>query len=147
MGVTSVELYDSYALSAKINLTDSGTGTHTLTRLGINTTTNQITFVNHGLTQGDPVRITVPNGNVTPTGITTDAFYFIGSRTTNSFTLHLTRSDALLSANGLLYNTVDIIGVGTAGIVSFTKQNITYTDTVNTSSTDVNNWDYLLQVQ
>ena len=140
VGLTSVELYDSYALSAKVNLTDSGTGTHTLTRLGINTSTNQIVFVNHGLTQGDPVRITVPNGNVTPSGITTDAFYFIGSRTTNSFSLHLTRSDSLLSANGLLYNTVDITGVGTAGIVSFTKQNVTYTDTVNTSSTDINNW-------
>ena len=140
VGITSVELYDSYALSSKVNLTDSGTGTHTLTRLGINTTTNQICFVNHGFTQGDPVKITVGNGNVTPIGITTDGFYFIGSRTTNTFTLHLTRSDALLSANGLLYNTVDIIGVGTAGIVSFTKQNITYTNTVNTSSTDINNW-------
>jgi hypothetical protein len=140
VGITSVELYDSYALSSKVNLTDSGTGTHTLTRLGINTATDQITFVNHGFTQGDPVKITVPNGNSFPLGIATDGFYFIGSRTTNTFTLHLTRSDALLSANGLLYNTVDITGVGTAGIVSFTKQNITYTSTVNTSSTDINNW-------
>jgi len=140
VGLTSVELYDSYALSSKVNLTASGTGSHTLTRLGINTSTDQICFVNHGFTQGDPVKITVGNGNVTPIGITTDGFYFIGSRTTNTFTLHLTRSDALLSANGLLYNTVDITGVGTAGIVSFTKQNITYTSTVNTSSTDETNW-------
>ena len=106
----------------------------------INTDTNQITFLNHGFTQGDPVKITVPNGNIVPPGITTDGFYFIGSRTTNTFTLHLTRSDAVLSANGLLYNTIDITGVGTAGIVSFTKQNITYTATVNTSSTDETNW-------
>jgi hypothetical protein len=140
VGLTSVELYDSYALSNKVNLTDSGTGSHSLTRLGINTATDQITFVNHGFSQGDPVRVTVPNGNVAPIGITTGGFYFIGSRTTNTFTLHLTRSDALLSANGLLYNTVDITGVGTAGIVSFTKQNITYTSTINTSSTNENNW-------
>jgi len=140
VGITSVELYDTYALSSKVNLTDSGTGSHTLTRLGINTTTNQITFVNHPFTQGDPIRITVPTGSVTPIGITTNAFYFIGSKTVNAFTLHLTRSDALLSTNGLLFNTVDITGVGTAGITSFTKQNITYTSTVNTSSTDLNNW-------
>ena len=140
VGLTSVELYDSYALSSKLNLLGSGTGTQSLTRLGIGTDNNQIVFVNHGLTQGDPVRITAPNGNVLPSGITTGNFYFIGSRTTNSFTLHLTKSDALLSANGLLYNTVDITGVGTAGIVSFTKQNITYTSTVNTSSTSDTNW-------
>ena len=69
VGVTSVELYDSYALSSKVNLTASGTGSHTLTRLGINTDTNQITFLNHGFTQGDPVKITVPNGNIVPPGI------------------------------------------------------------------------------
>jgi len=140
VGVTSVELYDTYALSSKVDLTDSGTGSHTLTRLGINTTTNQIVFKNHPFTQGDPIRVTVPTGSILPSGITTNAFYFIGSKTVNTFTLHLTRSDSLLSANGLLFNTVDIIGLGTAGIVSFTRQNVTYNSTVNTSSTDLNNW-------
>ena len=138
VGLSSVELYDSYALSSRVNLQSSGTGSHTLTRLGINTSTDQITFVNHGFAQGDPVQVTSPGS--LPTGITTDSFYFIGSRTDNTFTLHLTRSDSLLSANGLLYNAIDIEAVNGAGIVSFTKQNITYTSTVNTSSTDENNW-------
>jgi hypothetical protein len=138
VGITSVELYTNYALSTKLNFETSGTGTQSVTRLGINTDTSQITFVNHGFTQGDPVRIT--SGGSLPVGISTGYFYFIGSRTQNTFTLHLTRSDSILSSNGLLYNTVDITDVNGAGIVTFTKQNITYTSTVNTSSTDENNW-------
>ena len=137
VGLSSVELYDTYALSSKVNLQSSGTGSHTLTRLGINTSTDQVVFVNHGLSQGDPVQVT---GSSLPTGITTDSFYFIGSRTDNSFTLHLTRSDSLLSANGLLYNAIDIEALNGATNVSFTKQNIQYTSTINTSSTDENNW-------
>jgi len=143
VGISSVELYTTYALSTKIDFTSSGTGTHKLTRPGINTSSNQITFVNHGLSNGDPVRVAI--GSITtvlPTGITTDAFYFVGSATTNTFSLHETRADSLLSANGLLYNPIDITSEG-SGIVSFTEQNITYTSSVNTSSSDINNWTLL----
>lgn len=93
VGISSIELYTTYALSTKVNFTASGTGSHTLTRLGINTTTDQITFVNHGYSSGDPIRVAIGStGTSLPTGITTDAFYFVGSATTNSFTLHSTRS-------------------------------------------------------
>jgi len=143
VGISSIELYTTYALSTKVNFTASGTGTHKLTRPGINTTTDQITFVNHGLSAGDAVRVAIGStGTTLPTGITTNAFYFVGSATTNTFTLHLTRTDSLLSANGLLYNAEDIITTG-SGIVSFTKQNISYSSAVNTSSNDSTNWTLL----
>ena len=137
VGLSSVELYDTYALSSIVNLQGSGTGTHSLSRLGITTATDQIVFVNHGFSQGDPVQVTGVN---LPTGITTDNFYFIGSRTDNSFTLHLSETDSLLSSNGLLYNTIDITALNGATNVSFTKQNVKYTDSVNTSSTVLDNW-------
>ena len=140
VGISSVELYTTYALTTKVDFTASGTGTHKLTRLGINTNTDQITFVNHGYSTGDPVRVAIGStGTVLPAGITTNAFYFVGSATTNTFTLHDTRADAVLSTGGLLYNTVDITSTG-SGIVSFTKQNVTYTSSVNTSSSDLTNW-------
>jgi hypothetical protein len=140
VGISSIELYTTYALVNKLDFISSGTGTHTLTRLGINTNTDQIVFANHGYSYGDPIRISIGNTlTVLPTGISTGTFYFVGSATQNSFTLHNSRSDSLLSSNGLLFNTVDISEVG-SGMVSFTKQNVTYTSSVNTSSSDLDNW-------
>jgi hypothetical protein len=140
VGVSSIELYTTYALVTKVDLQSSGTGTHQLTRSGFNTATDQIIFVNHPFAQGDPVRI---SGN-TPTGITTGAFYFVGSVTENSFTLHETRTQALNSINGLLLNTIDISqAAGSVGIMTLTEQNVEYTSTVNTSSNNNSNWSLL----
>jgi len=140
VGISSIELYTTYALSSKLPLTASGTGTHTLTRSGINTSTDQIVFQNHGYNFGDPVRVSIgTESTVLPIGISTGAFYFVGSVTINSFTLHNTRTDSLLSTNGLLFNTINIESTG-SGIVSFTKQNVTYISSVNTSSSDFDNW-------
>jgi hypothetical protein len=136
VGVTSVELYTTYALVTKKDYTSSGTGTHKLTRVGVNTDTNQLTFANHGLSQGDPVKV---SGN-TPTGVTTGNYYYIGSRTTNTFTLHSIKADAILSANGLLYNPVDLTSANSGGTMTLTKQNVTYNATVNTSSSILSNW-------
>ena len=136
VGVTSVELYTTYALVTKKDYTSSGTGTHKLTRVGVNTDTNQLTFANHGLSQGDPVKV---SGN-TPTGVTTGNYYYIGSRTTNTFTLHSIKADAILSVNGLLYNPVDLTSANSDGTMTLTKQNVTYTSTVNTSSSILSNW-------
>jgi len=142
VGLTSVQLYSTYALVTIKDLTSSGTLTHSLSRVGVNTLTDQITFKNHGLSQGEAVKVT---GN-TPTGITTGSFYFAGSVTTNSFTFHETRAAALASINGLLLNTVSLAG-GTinsaVGIMTLTEQNVEYSRTVNTSSSDTNNWSLL----
>jgi len=140
VGVTSIALYTTYALTTIKDLESSGTGSHTVTRPGIVTSSNQIIFKNHGFATGDPVRIT---GN-TPTGVTTGNFYFVGSVTQNSLTLHETRAESLTSINGLLLNTINLsAATNPVGIMTFTKQNITYTATVNTSSNDENNFSLL----
>jgi hypothetical protein len=140
VGLTSVALYTTYALSTIKDLESSGTGSHSLTRPGIVTSTDQIVFKNHGFVSGDPVRVT---GN-TPTGVTTGNFYFTGSVTQNSFTLHETRAESLTSVNGLLLNAIDLSeATNPVGIMTFTKQNITYSASVNTSSNDENNFSLL----
>ena len=166
VGISSVELYTTYSLSTKIDLLSNGTGVHSLTRVGVNTVTNQFAIVNHGYTQGDAVRV---YGSV-PKGLTATNFYFVGSNTVNTFTLHTSKADALLSANGLLYNPVDVSSGIVTGSITFygsdstitkydsststfdsasgsaydimqlVKQNVSYNATVNTSSTILNNW-------
>ena len=138
VGISSVELYTTYALSSKLDLLSNGTGTHSLTRTTVNTVTDQITLVDHGFTTGDAIRV---SGN-TPTGIGTGDFYFIGSVTANSFSLHPTQSAALSAVNGLIFNPVDITAVGT-GNLTLTKQNVQYSATVNTSSNLPDNWTLL----
>ena len=141
VGVTSVQLYTTYSLTTIKSLTGSGTGTHSLSRVGVHTATDQIVFINHGFTQGDAVRVT----NDTPIGVTTGNFYYIGSRTTNSFTLHTTRQQALDSVNGLILNTIDLAAPKGAnvGVTTFTEQNVVYSKSVNTSSSDVSNFSLL----
>ena len=142
VGVTSVQLYTTYGLVTIKDLSSSGTGTHKLSRVGVNTLTDQITFVNHGFSQGDPVLVS----GKTPVGVNTNSFYFVGSVTQNTFTLHTTRSQALSSINGLLLNTIDLGGAtiqDAVGIMTFTEQNIEYSSSVNTSSTQESNWSLL----
>jgi hypothetical protein len=139
VGITSVELHNTYALSSAISLTSSGTGTHELIRYPINENRDTFVFVSHGLATGDAIRIT----GSTPTGITTGAFYYVGSATTNSFTFHTTQSDATQSANGVTLNAVGITSVGIGTTISITKQNVRYSATVNTSSALEANWSLL----
>jgi len=138
VGVSSVELHSTYSLVSRQDLSGSGIGTHALIRCGVSTVKDTITFVNHGYSTGDPVRIT---GN-TPVGVDTSAFYYIGSIVQNGFTLHLTQTDATSSASGVTFNAVGIAETG-SGTITFTKQNVRYQSTVNTSSTDPNNWSLL----
>ena len=136
IGITSVELYSNYGLVNILDLTSSGTGTHSLTRVGINTSSNFITLTNHGYSTGDAVRVV---GVGLPSGLTSGNYYFVGSVVTNAFTLHALRSDAFASINGLLVNAVSL-GTTGSGIVTFTKQNVQYNRVVNTSSTSASNY-------
>ena len=140
VGLSSVELHTNYLLSDRQDLTGSGIGTHSLLRIGISTAEDRIHFINHGYSTGDPVRVT---GN-TPIGINTNAFYYLGSITVNGFTLHTTQADAQASVGGVSFNPVAIGASGT-GTITFTEQNVRYSDTVNTSSTDSENWSLLAQ--
>jgi hypothetical protein len=138
VGVSSVEFHSTYALVSRQDLSGSGIGTHTLVRCGVSTVKSTLCFVNHGYVTGDPVRIT---GN-TPVGVDTSAFYYVGSVVQNGFTLHTTQSDATSSASGVTFNAVGMAQTGT-GTITLTKQNVRYSQTVNTSSTDPNNWSLL----
>ena len=143
VGVTSVQLYTTYSLTTLKSLLSSGTGTHSLTRAGIVTDTNQIVFKNHPFNQGDAIRIAP--GSAAPIGVTTGNFYYIGSKTTNSFTLHTTRNQSIGSVNGLLLNTIDLTAAygANVGVVTFQQQNVVYEKSVNTSSSDVSNFSLL----
>ena len=142
VGVSSIELHPSYALSSKVLITGSGIGTHTVSRHTVTDTKETIVFKNHGFQTGDPFRIT----GATPTGITTGNFFFAGSVTTNSFTLHDSQSDATQSANGVTFNSIQFSnGEGATGISIFTKQNVRYRKVVNTSSQFEDNYSLLAQ--
>ena len=143
VGITSIQLYTTYSLTTVKSLLGSGTGTHSLTRAGITTQTDQIVFKNHPFNQGDAIRI--QPGSAAPIGVTTGNFYYIGSKTTNSFTLHTTRNQALGSVNGLILNTIDLNAAygANVGIVTFQEQNVVYSKSVNTSSSDTTNFSLL----
>ena len=135
---TSVELHRNYQLNDLLDLTGSGTGTHRLVRSVVNIVEDTLVFVGHGYSTGTPVRVT----GSAPIGIDTHAFYYVGSVTTNSFTFHETQSDALFSVNGVSFNPVSIASSET-GTMTLTKQNVRYSATVNTSSTNIDNYSLL----
>ena len=135
---TSVELHRNYQLNDSVDLTGSGSGTHRLVRQVVNVMDSRLVLVGHGYSTGTPIRVT----GGAPTGVTTGAFYYTGSVTTNSFSLHLTQFDALSSVNGVTFNAVGFASTS-SGNITFTRQNVKYSSTVNTSSTDINNWSLL----
>jgi hypothetical protein len=138
----TIELYTNYYLSNKISFTSSGLGNQTLTVKAITVRASisghDIIFLaNHGFSTGTPVKIT---GSSLPTGINADNnIFFLGSVTTNSFSLHLTRSSALTSVNGLTTTAYDLTDTG-SGTITFTEQNVTVIGTVDTSSSNILNW-------
>lgn len=140
IGISSIQLADDYAGNTIITLDSSGTGTHQLRRTGVSTDKNAIVFVDHGFTTGNSVRFISSDS---PSGLVNNDYYFVGSATTNSFTLHDVRQDALSSVNGVTINAKDITTNG-VGIVTFQEQNVTFTSTVNTSSNNENNFSILV---
>jgi hypothetical protein len=134
------ELYVDYSLMLKKTFGTSSTGTHTLIRNVIDIHSNHLVKENHGLLPGDSIKIS-DFDNTAPTavidGLTTsvpeNSYWFVGSVSVNSFTLHQYRVDALSSVNGATNNEVNFVtaGIGTA---IFTVQNVTVTSVINTSS-------------
>jgi hypothetical protein len=142
----TIQLCATYNVAsvAALALGPSSTGTHSLIRYSINTTDNSILAVGHGLSTGDAVRITGLNlFSVDSVVVTDNVRYFVGSVTTNSFTLHELRADALLSVGGNVTNGSDITAKGT-GTVTFVDNNVQINGTVNTSSSVVTNWNSLV---
>jgi hypothetical protein len=135
---TSVELHRNYQLNNQVIFTGSGTGTHRLRRSVVNIQKDTVVFVNHPYETGTPVR----TSGDTPTGISTGQFLYCGSVTQNAFTFHGTQADALASSNGVTFNAISIGGTH-SGTFTLSEQNVRYQQTVNTSSTDPNNWTLL----
>lgn len=129
--VDQVELYLDYNLATKVNFTQSSVGTHTLTILRSNILADTFYIPAHGFVTGDPIEIT---GADVPSALTA-ARYYVGSVTTNSFTLHQLRLDALASVGGLSVQKQDLGDTG-SGSMTFTLQNVTLIGNINTSSTN-----------
>ena len=145
------ELYSGFSLLNQIDFTSTpANNAHTLTRRTVNTVDNSVITLNHGFTTGDAIRVESlsdgsssnelfsVNAEATPTG----SRFFVGSVTTNSYTLHALRSDALSSANDLVTNPklIDGIGVGSALII---QNNVQVNGVINTSSRLQANWNTL----
>ena len=140
VGVSSIQLSTTYDGDNIVTLDTSGTGTHQFKRLGVSTATDFVVFKDHGFETGKSVKYTTNGG---PAGISTGSYYFVGSVTTNTFTLHDVRQDALNSINGSTINARDLTTVG-SGIGTFDEQNVSFINTINTSSNNSNNFSILV---
>jgi hypothetical protein len=143
----TIELYSEYNLTTIVVLGTSSSGTHSLVISAINITNNRLYSVSHGLSTGNAVTMTGSNlpsflSGGTTTQISDRQTFFIGSVTTNSFTLHFLRSDALTSISGASNNEIDFstLGSSTLSLIHNQVQIIGYS---NTSSKNISNWGLL----
>jgi hypothetical protein len=135
----TVELCTDYSIQNKITFVSSGTGTQSLTLNAVDLIKDTIYLPSHGFSTGNPICLT---GSALPNGLPSNTFYFIGSVTTNSFTLHLIRSDALSSVNGQTINALNFSSIGN-GSATFRLQNVQIIGTINTGSQRSINWSSL----
>jgi hypothetical protein len=141
---TIIELYNNYALGT-IQILTSGTGTgHTFTRKTIDIVNNTIAVPGHGFITGDAFQIRGADlPSASSVQIINGKYFFVGSVTTNSFSIHDLRSDALDSTAGVTIGAADLTAVGT-GTITLIKNNVKITGTVNTSSQTRDNWNSLV---
>jgi hypothetical protein len=141
---TVIELYNNYVLGAiQVLSTSTGSG-HTLVRKTVDIVNNTITFPAHGFTTGDALQmrgLTLPEDSAI--AITSGTFFFVGSVTTNSFSIHRLRSDALDSTAGVTIGFVDLTSTG-SGTITLIKNSIKIIGVVNTSSQLRGNWNSLV---
>jgi hypothetical protein len=141
---STIELYNNYALGT-IQVLSSSTGTgHTFIRKTVDIVNDTITVPAHGFITGDAFQIKGSNlPSVSSVQIITGEHFFVGSITTNSFTIHELRSDALDSTAGVTIGASDLTAVGT-GTITLIKNSIKITGVVNTSSQTRGNWNSLV---
>ena len=139
----TVELYAEYYLTNIVALGTSSTGTHTLTINAINITNNRFYVVSHGLTNGASVTMSGSNLPYVDTiQISNYETFFVGSVTTNTFTLHMIRSDAQASTLGAIIAPIDITSIG-GSTISLLHNQVEITGYSNTSSKTLSNWGLL----
>jgi hypothetical protein len=144
INTTTFELYNNYNLdSIQILSTSTGAG-HTVTRRAVDLVKNTFTVPGHGFVTGDAFRILgadLPSESGVQIGQNT--YWFVGSVTTNSFTVHSLRADALSSIAGIVLGSGDLTATG-SGTITVVKASIKIIGTVNTSSTIETNWNSLV---
>lgn len=135
---STIELYINYGLDPanKINFNASSTGTHNFTLNYVNTSNNRFYIPSHGFTTSDPVKVT---GADVPGGLVNTEYYFVGSVTQNTFTLHATKASATSSVSGTTISPMDLTDVG-SGTTTLTVANIGITGSVSTSTQYSTNW-------
>lgn len=140
----TIEFYEEYGLdpAGQVNFSTASTGNHSLTIQNVNTSENRIYFAGHGYQAGDALKIiaTTP-----PTGLEDGDYVFVGSTTTNSFTLHQGRGSALDSVSGLVVSAIDLTATG-SGSLELQFQNVIIVGDANTSGKDAENWSSLSNV-
>ena len=141
LDVDTFELYANYAFTAgsQILLGGSTSGNHVFIHDTVAIDSNVFNVPAHTFQTGDIIRLSATDA---PEGLLDETTYFVGSVTTNTFTLHEGGGDALASTNGVTINPIDVTDTGT-GAATFTLQNVAIVGTVNTSSTDILNWGIL----
>ena len=139
---TQIELYSNYGLTAagKVDITASSTGNHNFKVFNINSFSNTFYVPIHGLSTGDAVQFTSASP---PTGIDSGDFFFVGSVTINSFTLHEARGAALDSVLGLTVSPAAVTNQGGAVSATLTEQNVLIVDDFNTSGSLESSWSSL----
>ncbi len=141
---TTIELYTSYNLSTIISLSTSTGSGHTFTRKAVDIVNDTFTVPGHGFSTGDAFRILGPDlPYESGVQIGQNTFWFVGSVTTNSFTVHALRADALSSTAGIVLGEGDLTATG-SGDITVVKASIKVIGTVNTSSTVRDNWNSLV---
>lgn len=141
---TTIELYTNYNLGVQIVLSTSTGAGHTLTRKAVDIVNDTFTVPGHGFVTGDAFRIL---GSDLPyesaVQISQNTFWFVGSVTTNSFTVHALRADALSSTAGVVLGAGNLTATG-SGNITIVKASIKVIGTVNTSSQTRTNWNSLV---
>jgi hypothetical protein len=134
----TIQLYTNYTLLAqeRVILYLSGQGTQKLIVSNIDLKRNTIFLAGHGYLKGTALKIT---GTALPVGFVSGQVYYVGSVTTNSFTLHDDKIDADNSFDGVVTEAKDIQNKPT-GTMVLTRLNIRVDGAINTSSKEYANW-------
>lgn len=137
----TIELYTSYDLESgnKVTISSTSSGTHSFTIYAISTNKDTVYLPSHGYTTGAAVKIT---GTNLPGGLFSGNYYFIGSITTNTFTLHENKSAALDSINGITNSVVNLTSQGTS-TTALKSLDVRIVGALNTSCKESDNWSFL----
>ena len=137
-----IELYTDYALSSGNNviLGTSSTGIQYFYLKTINLTNDRFFVPSHGIATGTAITISgtalpYDNGTIIPNRET----FFVGSVTTNSFTLHVFRADAYASTSGTIVAAINLTSTG-SGYCTITTNQVNIVGAVNTSSKIASSW-------